>query len=160
MELESLEVALLKTNLDKRKSETLKNNPAKARKLEKDSSKKNITLNLDLHDSEEEEDDPHEKEEGSSSEQRLTCLLAKNKRVKIETKHASPEPAEFPSEDDDDSYSKDTEDEEFQVEEVEHEEDCKEDLDGLRDSLEDKEDSEQNYLPRNSLEDVEMVPCS
>ncbi|XP_059071733.1 anthocyanin synthase [Cryptomeria japonica] len=70
-----------------------------------------------------------EKHEGISGERRSDCLLAKDKKDKIETKEVSPKLAEvFTSVDDDGSSSEGFEDEKFQVEGDEQGDDSKEDL--------------------------------
>lgn len=60
-ELEILEVALLKINLDKRNLETPKKSLVKARKLDKDTTKKSITIDLDLKDFEKDEERPNKR---------------------------------------------------------------------------------------------------
>lgn len=116
LESETLEVALLKTNLGKRKLETLENNLVKARKLNEDPSKRNINIDLNLQYFEKEEDDTHDKEkkEGSSGERRLASLLAKDRKIKISPNKASPRLAkEFTLDEDDESSNEDTKDEYF-----------------------------------------------
>ncbi|XP_059074927.1 uncharacterized protein LOC131874967 [Cryptomeria japonica] len=136
-DLESLEVALIKINPDKRNLETPKNSPVKTRKIKKYSTKKSITIHLDLQDSEKEEEWFNDKEnkESISQERMPPRLLCNDKNVQIKPKVTTFDSAEyFNLKDDDDSSNEDTGDKEYQAKDVEKEDFYKEDMEVGSDS--------------------------
>ncbi|XP_059077918.1 uncharacterized protein LOC131876514 [Cryptomeria japonica] len=168
---ESLELSLLNVNPNKRKLETLKKSPIKAKNTNKESASKSITIDLDLDYQEDGEEKPLEMEiiDCSSRERSLDRLRAKERKeeIKKDDNQANVKNLEeiYDLEEEDNSVDN-TEDEDFHEEEDDPEENLKEKIEEEEDGDEIRETEAKSDIAEHSPEvpnllgDEKMVPYS